>query len=243
MMSQNGSGYTWVTQQCREKLFISFASTIMKKSTSWMPIISYLINFLSIQVHANSIMDSMDKLEMSLQLSDQVLIEPEDMTNYTENLLLNKYYPMLTLPMVDLKNSMKQMLHLILLKLLLSTPSLSISDGITIIITESISILLEENGWVWPVFQKPEITLEPHGDNVPQLFGIGIGTVEELTISQPITGLMILTEMNNWTTTIFKNSIILGISSTMDIPRLSKEIMPSLDLAEPAEYQRLTSPI
>lgn len=188
-------------------------------------------------------MDSMDKLEMSLQLSDQVLIEPEDMTNYTENLLLNKYYPMLTLPMVDLKNSMKQMLHLILLKLLLSTPSLSISDGITIIITESISILLEENGWVWPVFQKPEITLEPHGDNVPQLFGIGIGTVEELTISQPITGLMILTEMNNWTTTIFKNSIILGISSTMDIPRLSKEIMPSLDLAEPAEYQRLTSPI
>lgn len=54
---------------------------------------------------------------------------------------------------------------------------------------------------------------------------------------------MILTEMNNWTTTIFKNSIILGISSTMDIPRLSKEIMPSLDLAEPAEYQQLTSPI
>jgi hypothetical protein len=128
-------------------------------------------------------------------------------------------------------------------KLLPSTHSPSTSDGITITTTESTSILLEENGWVWLVFQKPEITLEPHGDNVPWPFGIGIGTAEEPTISQPITILTIPTEMNNWTTTIFKNLIILGISSTMDIPRLNKEIMPSSDLAEPVEYQQLTSPM
>lgn len=79
----------------------------MKKKFSWMLTISCLINLISISVHANSIMDSMDKSGMSLWLWDQELIELEDLTNYTENQFLSKFYLMLMSPMADLENSIK----------------------------------------------------------------------------------------------------------------------------------------
>lgn len=107
MTSRNGSGSIWATLQFREKLSISCVSTTMKKKFSWMLTISCLINLISISVHANSIMDSMDKSGMSLWLWDQELIELEDLTNYTENQFLSKFYLMLMSPMADLENSIK----------------------------------------------------------------------------------------------------------------------------------------